>query len=99
MHIETLPHFPSSSRWALRHPYLICGKTEEEVEGTPLYERTSLQRGVGGWAEGELSSSGMNGASVGKVQKDALIRLLDLRQHPKPPEELAARRAGHPGQW
>lgn len=24
----------------------------------------------------------MNGASVGKVQKDALIRLLDLRQHP-----------------
>lgn len=47
VHIETLPHFPSSGRWALRHPYLVCGKAEEEVEGTPLYERTSLQRGVG----------------------------------------------------
>lgn len=47
VHIETLPHFPSSGWWALRHPYLICRRTEEEVEGTPLYERTSLWRGVG----------------------------------------------------
>ena len=26
VHIETLPHFPSSGRWVLRHPYLVCGK-------------------------------------------------------------------------
>lgn len=53
-----------------------------------------------GWAEGELSSSGMNSASVGKVQNDALIRLLDLRQHRSHQKSRrAAKRAGHPGQW
>ena len=99
VHIETLPHFPSSGWWALRHPYLICRRTEEEVEGTPLYEKNQFTERSWGWAEGELSSFGMNGASVGKVQKDALIRLLDLRQHRSHQKSrMAAKWAGHPGQ-
>lgn len=100
VHIETLPHFPSSSRWALRHPYLICGKTEEEVEGTPLYEWTSLQRGVGDGLKESWVPLGWMVHLLGRFKKMLLSGCLtwgNIRSHQK--SRMAARRAGHPGQW
>lgn len=48
MCIETLPHYRFFCCWAVRHPYFICGRTEKEVEETPLCERTREKLGGAG---------------------------------------------------